>query len=393
MNRLSPCLSLLCCAVLGLAACNRGGGGGSDPPPAGEPRLPTLALRQVAAGLSNPLFLTAPAGDPRLFIVEQPGRIRVVKQGTLLAAPFLDLTGKIAAGGEQGLLSLAFDPHYADNGYFYVYFNDTQGDIAVERYSVMPGNADLADPASVLRILSIAHPTFSNHNGGLLAFGPDGYLYAGIGDGGSGGDPSGNAQNLARLLGKLLRIDVSKSSAARPYAIPPGNPFAGQAGRMAEIWAYGLRNPWRYAIDGDTLYIADVGQSQREEINAAPLAQGGLNYGWNIMEGNTCYKDAGCSPAGLTAPILDYDHSQGCSVTGGYVYRGNAIPELRGHYFYSDFCGGWLRSLRYQNGQTSDQRSWPVGNVGPVLSFGVDAQQELYLLSSEGGKVYRLERQ
>lgn len=393
MNRLSPCLPLLCCAVLGLAACNRGGGGSSDPPPAGEVKPPTLVLRQVAAGLSNPLFLTAPAGDPRLFIVEQPGRIRIVKQGALLAVPFLDLTAKITAGGEQGLLSLAFDPRYADNGYFYVYFNDTQGDIAVERYSVMPGNADLADPASVLRILSIPHPTFGNHNGGLLAFGADGYLYAGIGDGGGGGDPSGNAQNLGKLLGKLLRIDVSSASAAKPYSIPPGNPFAGQAGRMAEIWAYGLRNPWRYAIDGETLYIADVGQSQREEINAAPLAQGGLNYGWNIMEGKTCYKDAGCSPAGLTAPILDYDHSQGCSVTGGYVYRGNAIPELRGHYFYSDFCGGWLRSLRYQNGQTSDQRSWPVGNVGPILSFGLDAQQELYLLGSEGGKVYRLEKQ
>lgn len=393
MDSLTLRVVLLCCAILLAAGCNGGGGSGDAPPPTSASPLPTLALRQVISGLNNPLFLAAPANDARLFIVEQPGRIRVVRQGVLQAAPFLDISSKISAAGERGLLSLAFDPHYASNGWLYVYFTDAQGDIAIERYRVSASNADLADPGSALRILSIAHPTYSNHNGGLLAFGPDGYLYAGIGDGGSGGDPLGNAQNLGTLLGKLLRIDVSNASAAQPYLIPHGNPFAGQAGRRPEIWAYGLRNPWRYAFDGETLYIADVGQAQREEINVAALSQGGLNYGWNVMEGNRCFNASNCSQNGLTLPLLDYDHSQGCSITGGYVYRGSAIPELRGHYFYSDYCGGWLRSISYSAGRANEPLSWPVSEVGPILSFGQDGQQELYLLSSEGGKVYRIEKQ
>ncbi|MEW9899941.1 PQQ-dependent sugar dehydrogenase [Chitinivorax sp. PXF-14] len=381
--RLLPMSSLLAL----LAACGGGGGDDGNPPPA----LPTLALRQIASGLVNPLFLTAPANDARLFIVEQPGRVRIVKGGALLATPFLDISASIASGGERGLLSLAFDPRYAANGYFYVYFTDPQGNLAIQRYSVSAANADQADPASALRILSIAHPDFGNHNGGLLAFGPDGQLYAGTGDGGGAGDPSGNGQNLAVLLGKLLRLDVSQASAAQPYAIPADNPFANQAGKRGEIWAYGLRNPWRYAFDGGTLYIADVGQDQHEEVDVVSAAQGGLNFGWNLTEGNSCYAGSGCNQAGLTLPVLDYDHSQGCSITGGYVYRGAALPALQGRYFYSDYCGGWLRSFSYKNGLPTDPVSWPVDKIGPVLSFGQDAQKELYLLSSDGGKVYRIE--
>ncbi len=380
-------LSMLSLLVL-LAACGGGGGDGGSQPP----ELPTLALRQVASGLVNPLFLTAPANDPRLFIVEQPGRVRIVKGGALLATPFLDISASIASGGERGLLSLAFDPRYAANGYFYVYFTDPQGNLAIQRYSVSAANADQADPASALRILSIAHPSFGNHNGGLLAFGPDGQLYAGTGDGGGAGDPSGNGQNLAVLLGKLLRLDVSHASAAQPYAIPADNPFTNQAGRRGEIWAYGLRNPWRYAFDGGTLYIADVGQDLHEEVDVVSAAQGGLNFGWNLMEGNSCYASTSCNQAGLTLPVLDYDHSQGCSITGGYVYRGSALPALQGRYFYSDYCGGWLRSFSYRNGLPTDPISWPVDKIGPVLSFGQDAQKELYLLSSDGGKVYRIEQ-
>ena len=291
MSRLPSHLLSLAVTMACLAGCN---GSGDSPSPVVRLQTPTLALRQIASGLSNPLFLTAPSGDGRLFVVEQPGRIRILKQDALLGTPFLDLSGRIAAGGEQGLLSLAFDPLYASNGRFYVYFTDLRGDIAIERYRVMPGNADQADPASGLRILSIPHPSYANHNGGLLAFGPDGYLYAGIGDGGGGGDPSGNAQNLGSLLGKLLRIDVSNAVAGQTYAIPPSNPFIGQPGRQPEIWAYGLRNPWRYAFDSDKLYIADVGQNLHEEVDVVPAAQGGINYGWNIMEGNSCFATAGC---------------------------------------------------------------------------------------------------
>lgn len=392
MNSLPLPRLMLPALALMLAACG-GDGGGNDTPPLASDRLPLLALRQVASGLGNPVFLSAPAGDTRLFIVEQAGRIRIVKAGAQLPTPFLDLSGKISAGGERGLLSLAFDPQYASNGYFYVYFTDVNGDIAIERFSVAATNPDQAEPASALRILSIPHPVYSNHNGGLLAFGADAYLYIGTGDGGGGGDPDGNAQNLGKLLGKLLRLDVRGATAAQPYVIPAGNPFIGQGGLRPEIWAYGLRNPWRYTFDGGNLYIADVGQAQREEINVVASNQAGLNFGWNIMEGKRCYQNASCSATGLTPPIIDYDHTQGCSITGGYVYRGSAIPELQGRYFYSDYCAGWLKSISYENAQASEPVSWPVASVGPILSFGVDGQRELYLLSSEGGKVYRIERQ
>ena len=352
-----------------------------------------LALELVASGLSNPVHLASPTGDARLFVVEQPGRVRVLRNGQLLATPFLDIAARVRSGGEEGLLSVAFDPAFATNGFFYVYFTNTAGDIAVERYSA-PAGADVASPTPT-SVLTIPHPTFGNHNGGLLAFGPDGMLYLGTGDGGGGGDPFGNARNLASLLGKLLRLDVR----TLPYTVPPTNPFVGQAGRRGEIWAYGLRNPWRFDFDtpggaasGAMLYVADVGQGAWEEVNVAPAGSGGLNYGWNTMEGTHCYPaDVACNVAGLHLPAIEYDHGQGCSITGGYVYRGAALPELAGHYFYSDYCGGWLASMTGNAAGNYTTRRWDVPNVGNVTSFGEDAAGELYLLSA-AGTVHRLVR-
>ena len=355
----------------------------------------SLGLEEVVSGLSAPVFLPAPAGDARLFIVEQAGAIRIVQNGTMLATPFLDITSRVSSTGERGLLSMAFDPQYASNGFFLVYFTDLNGDIAIERFQVSSADPNLADPAP-LRILTIAHRTFSNHNGGLVAFGPDGFLYVGSGDGGGGGDTLGNGQNLNALLGKLLRIDVSSASAGQPYAIPSSNPFVGQAGRLGEIWAYGLRNPWRFAFDTATglLYIADVGQGRIEEVNVTAAATAGLNYGWNITEGSLCYPGDPCDKQGQTLPVLEYAHdaSGGCSITGGRVYRGSAIPELGGRYLYSDFCSGWLRSFVYSNGAAAEQIDWGIANVGQIFSFGEDAQKELYMLSSTGA-AYRVVRQ
>jgi glucose/arabinose dehydrogenase len=354
-----------------------------------------LVLQEVVSGLSAPVFLTAPSGDPRLFIVDRPGSIRIVQNGTLLATPFLDITSRVSIVGEGGLLSMAFDPQYASNGFFFIYFTELSGDIAIERFQVSSGDPNLADPAP-LRILAIAHRNFSNHNGGLVAFGPDGFLYIGTGDGGGGGDTLGNGQNLNALLGKLLRIDVRNAGASQPYAIPSLNPFVGQANRLGEIWAYGLRNPWRYAFDAATgfLYIADVGQNRIEEVNVAAAATAGVNYGWNITEGSLCYPGDPCNKQGLMLPVLEYAHdaSGGCSITGGRVYRGSAIPELRGRYFYSDYCNGWLRSFVYSNGAAAEQIDWNIINVGLIYSFGEDAQKELYMLTSTG-RAYKIVRQ
>jgi hypothetical protein len=343
-----------------------------------------LDTEVVARGLEAPLYLTAPAGDARLFVVEQPGRIRVIVGGVLQAAPFLDLTSRVSYGGEQGLLSMAFHPDYAANGYFYVDYTDTAGDTRVERYHVS-ADPNVADPASAKLILFVDQP-YANHNGGLVVFGADGKLYVGLGDGGSGGDPQGNGQNRGTLLGKLLRIDVD---AGDPYRVPPDNPFVGVSGARGEIWAYGLRNPWRFAFDRETqrLYIADVGQNAWEEVDVTPAAAGGLDFGWNVMEGDQCYNASSCNQAGLTLPVLVYGHSDGCSITGGYVYRGLSIPALRGTYFYSDYCSGWLKSFRY-NGSVTEKKDWGL-NLGRVLSFGEDAAGELYVLSANGN-VYRL---
>ena len=365
-----------------LAACLGNVPGG--PPLPGE--TGTLELQLVASGLSSPLYLTTPAGDPRLFIVEQEGRIRIVKNGQLPATPFLDITGSVGAGGERGLLSVAFHPSYATNGYFYVDYTDNNGDTRIERYTVGP-NPDIADVASAKLILFIAQP-YSNHNGGLVTFGPDGMLYIGMGDGGSGGDPQNRAQNPDSLLGKLLRIDVDHGD---PYAIPAGNPFA-TSGGAPEIWALGLRNQWRFAFDraAGLLYIADVGQDLWEEVSVAPAGQGGLNYGWRIMEGLHCFNPTSCSSTGLVQPVVEYSHANGCSITGGFVYRGTRAPSLVGQYFYSDYCSGWMRSFSYANGAVTGQTSWSLNvSLGNVLSFGEDSAGELYVLSAGGG-VYRI---
>jgi glucose/arabinose dehydrogenase len=374
------CASALALALL-LAGCSDGGSGPPDPGTA------EVRLEEVARGLSNPLYLTAPAGDPRLFVVEQPGRIRVVENGALLPTPFLDITDRVSSGGERGLLGLAFHPAYASNGYFYVNYTDLAGDTRVERYRVSADPAR-ADPASARLVLHVAQP-FSNHNGGMLAFGPDGRLYVGMGDGGSGGDPQGNGQNPATLLGALLRLDVDGGD---PYAIPADNPYAGRPGGRGEVWATGLRNPWRFAFDREAglLYLADVGESEVEEVNVVPAGAAGLNYGWSVMEGSRCFRPAeGCSRAGLVLPVLEYTHGEGCSVTGGYVYRGSRIPALRGHYFYADFCRGWVRSFRYDGSGAADRREWDFGGVGNVLSFGEDATGELYVLAASG-RVFRM---
>ena len=383
-----PARTALLLAALGLAAC--GGGRDLDQEPVGPGGELQLAATPVVSGLANPLVLTAPPGDARLFVVEQPGRIRVIENGALRARPFLDITARVGSGGERGLLGLAFHPRYAQNGLFYVDYTDLGGDTRVERYRVS-SDANVADAGSASLVLAVDQPA-ANHNGGQLTFGPDGHLYVAMGDGGGAGDPQGNAQSTATLLGKLLRLDVD---GAAPYAIPAGNPYAGQAGRRAEIWALGLRHPWRFAFDraAGRLWVADVGQAAREEVNAVPAATAGVNYGWNRTEGSACYAASTCDRTGLQPPVHEYGHDEGCSVTGGVVYRGTdpALAPLAGHYLYSDYCAGWLRSLRLDaQGAVAERREWAVGSLGRVLSFGEDASGRVYVLSGNGA-VYRLQ--
>ena len=360
-----------------------------------------LTLTRFAAGLSEPVYLTAPAGDTRQFIVERAGRILVMQDGMLRPRPFLDIRALIDPTVD-GIMSLAFDPGYAANGHFYVYRTDLDHDIVLERYTVSRYR-NRADPASRLTILHIPHPDALIHYGGQVAFGPDGYLYVATGDGGVANDAPGNAQNLGSLLGKLLRLDVGAASAAEPYRIPPSNPYLDQPGRRPEIWASGLRNPWRFTFDrvapdrvapdggtagGARLYIGDVGQIAVEEIDLVPAAQGGLNYGWNRMEGSTCYLAQDCDRSGLTLPVVEYVHTGApdgpCAVTGGYVYRGAAIPELAGRYFYSDYCAGFLRSFYAYGTALYEQRECSDPRLGMVASIGQDGQGELYMITLTG---------
>jgi hypothetical protein len=294
----------------------------------------------------------------------------------LQTTPFLDIADRVLSGGERGLLSVAFHPQYATNHFFYVYFTtQTNGDIRIERFTTS-SNAEVADPGSSKLIIGAPHSSASNHNGGLLSFGPDGMLYAGLGD---GGDLPSNGQNFNSLLGSLLRLDVDHGD---PYVIPSNNPFVGQANRRGEIWAKGLRNPWRYAFDAATnlLYVADVGQGAHEEVDVVPANQGGINYGWPIMEGASCYNASTCNQTGLQLPVIDYGHNGPCSITGGYVYRGSAIPGIHGHYFYSDYCAGFVKSFRYENGVAVDQKDWGL-TAGNVTSFGLDIDGEMYVMS------------
>jgi len=378
-------------AVFLLALSCSGNGGPGDPAVIPTPSV-DLALQPVASGLSSPVHLASPPNDNRLFVVEQPGRIRIIQNGALIPAPFLDIDAKVLSGGERGLLSVAFHPSYSTNRHFFVYYTDNNGDIQVERYTASATSPNTADAASARPILNVPHPGNSNHNGGQLAFGPDGFLYIGTGDGGSGGDPPNNAQNRNVLLGKILRLDVNPSGSGA-YTVPASNPFVGQANVRSEIWAYGLRNPWRFSFDraGSVLYIGDVGQNRREEIDAVALAPSGVNFGWRIMEGTGCHNPAMlCDQAGLTLPVHEYDTSGGnCAVTGGFVYRGTAIPQVVGLYFFSDYCKGGLRSFRLVNGAATDVREWNAGVGATITSFGEDRNGELYVLS-HGGTVGKL---
>ncbi|MCU0483028.1 MAG: PQQ-dependent sugar dehydrogenase [Chloroflexi bacterium] len=352
---------------------------------------PALALAPVADGLEAPLFVgSAGDGSGRLFIVEQGGRIRTIRDGRLLAEPFLDIAARISTGGERGLLGLAFSPTFADDGRFFVNYTDAAGDTVVAEYRVSAADPDRADLASGRLVLAIDQP-YANHNGGDLAFGPDGLLWIGTGDGGSGGDPEGRAQRLDSLLGKLLRIDPDPRDGA-PYAVPADNPFLGRDDARPEIWASGLRNPWRYSFDRATgdLWIGDVGQAAWEEIDVLRAGTlGRPNLGWNVMEGSHCFEPAeGCSTAGLVPPVAEYGRDAGCSVTGGYVYRGEAIAGLAGTYLFGDFCSGTIWGLE----AAADR---PAARVllqteMAIASFGEDEAGELYVSDLGGGRVFRL---
>jgi glucose/arabinose dehydrogenase len=386
------------------------------PAPASPQAWPAISVTPVITGLNAPVQLIH-AGDSsgRLFIVEQAGVIRTWQAGSLLSAPLLDIHDRVLFGGERGLLGLAFPPGFSARRYFYVYYTNKNGDNQVSRFHLNSGSANTADPANEEIILLLPHPTYENHNGGQIVFGPDGYLYIGTGDGGGGGDPFRNAQNPAALLGKILRIDTGDRPAPAPpanpgfhlylpilardlpatgYTIPIDNPFRTIPGYRPEIWALGLRNPWRFSFDRSThdLYIADVGQDQVEEIDfqAAGFA-GGANYGWNILEGDQCYGAANCTPpASYVPPVATYPHgagdANGCSVTGGFVYRGSAYPALQGIYFFADYCKGKIWELQNNGGWQTNLTSTTVTNP---TSFGEDQAGELYILS-QAGTVYKI---
>lgn len=369
-----------------------------QPPAAGEP-LEGLELTVVATGLENVTAIAAPRGDERVFVVEQEGRVRVIEDGELLDEPFLDVAPFVTTEGlEQGLLGLAFHPRFADNGKFYVSYTNRNGDSRVEQYVASDG-ADVADVAAGVEVLAIDQP-HEYHNGGGLEFGPDGYFYVSLGDGGGVGDTYGNGQRADTLLGAVLRIDVN---AAEPYAIPPDNPFVEEGG-APEVWAYGLRNPWRVAVDPveRTVYIADVGQADTEEVDIVGLEESGLNFGWPVVEAEDCFEsdDKGgntgaitdCDDSGFTPPMVTYSHRDGCAVIGGPVYRGQAIPELYGHFVYADWCRGWVRSLRYEEGVVTDETDWSddIGDVGRIVAVGSDGFGELYV-GTDAGIVYRID--
>ena len=359
-------------------------------------------LAPVANGFDRALLVTAPAGDDRLFVVEQGGTIRIVRpNGTVAPRPFLDISSLVSGGGEQGLLGLAFHPRYASNGRLFVNYTNRPGDTIVAELRVS-GNPDVANPASRRRLLRIVQP-FENHNGGMVAFGPDGFLYIGMGDGGSGGDPGNRAQNLRSLLGKMLRIDVNGRAGNRQYRIPRTNPFRGRSDVPPEIFALGLRNPWRFSFDrtrGD-LWIGDVGQNSREEIDFATLARArGANFGWKRFEGRSRFSNVGLGGGRLIQPVAQYSHSTGCSVTGGYVYRGPSIPGLDGRYVFSDFCSSQVWSLRAGptpgglrdiSGSLGTRLPTPGGSGdGGVRGFGEGADGRLYV--STGGTVWRFDK-
>ncbi len=365
-------------------------------PPSGEnfdPARIRLVFSRVARNLSSPVFVTHSGdGSGRLYIVEQGGRIKILIDGTVLGTPFLNVAARLSTGGERGLLGLAFHPDYVSNGKFYINYTNTAGDTVIAEYTRSTGNANIANTSGRI-LLTIAQP-YSNHNGGMLAFGPDRYLYIGMGDGGDAGDPGDRSQNLSNLLGKILRIDVDNKATGKEYAIPPGNPFAGATAGLDEIWARGVRNPWRFSFDrrlGD-LWIGDVGQNRYEEIDRSTAASGGgrgLNYGWRVMEGNACYNpSSGCSSSGKTLPIAVYSHSLGCSVTGGYVYRGLEYRDLVGGYLFGDYCSGRIWALR-AHGSSPQPPVLMVDTALTISSFGEGQDGSLYVVN-HGGEVWKV---
>jgi glucose/arabinose dehydrogenase len=361
--------------------------------PAGQrPALPNgLALQTFVSGMSSPLLVTARPGDPRLYVVEQGGLIRIVNGSRIVPTPFLDVSALVSRGAEQGLLGLAFHPQHVRNGLLYVNYTDRGGTTRVVEYRAASGTS-VTDPASARPVLSV--PQFAdNHNGGHIAFGPDGMLYVAVGDGGGSGDPQNNGQRVETLPGSLLRIDVDARGAGA-YGIPPDNPFAGRADARGEIWVLGLRNPWRFSfdrVDGD-LWIADVGQDLREEITRATPDQGrGANFGWNRFEGSAAFDGRPLGEGTYRAPIAEYDHAGGnCSVTGGHVYRGSGVPALVGHYVYGDFCSGRIWAID-ADGPAGAPVEITAGLGGPLpllRSFGEDAGGELYIAA--GNAVHRI---
>ncbi|MDB2463776.1 PQQ-dependent sugar dehydrogenase [Flavobacteriaceae bacterium] len=348
----------------------------------------SFSLSPVANGFNAPLNIQN-AQDERLFIVEQGGRIKILNpDGSVESTPFLNLSSSISSGGERGLLGLAFHQNYTDNGYFFVNYTNPNGNTQISRFSVDPLNPNLADPTSELPLITIVQP-YANHNGGCIAFGPDGYLYIGMGDGGSGGDPQNYAQNTSSLLGKLLRIDIDNPSGNLNYSIPEDNPYFGSTTQAQEIWAYGLRNPWKFSFDRDNgdLWIADVGQNAFEEINKVSYTQADINYGWRCYEGDESYNTSNCAdPSGMEFPLAVYPHSIGSSITGGYVYRGPENSPLQGHYLFADFVSGYLGVLDPASGNVVfDQnlnQNW--------ASFGEGIDGSLYL-TAFNGVVYKIE--
>lgn len=375
----------------------QGGGGIACDEPGGA--IPPLQLTEIASGLEYPLFVTSAPGDSsRLYVVEQNGRIQLIKNGALQSEPFLDISALVQQvefqQDERGLLGLAFHPEFARNGRFFVYYNDDQGSaLTLAEFSRQAGNPDTAEVTPVRTFFAVSDGLQGNHNGGMLVFGPDGFLYVGVGDGGGSGDPNNHGQNIDIKLAKILRVDVDNYPAP-----PPGNLVGGDP----DIWDYGLRNPWRFSFDSCTgdLYIGDVGQDSREEVNVERPGQGNKNYGWSVMEGTFCFKpnqEPGCDDPGLTPPVTEFSHQtgDGCSINGGYVYRGNAIPALRGTYLYGDFCSNrvwtmiWKDGSLLSEGELSEDLS-STGMLQAMSSFGQDEAGEFYVVDL-AGSVYKIE--
>ncbi len=381
-------------SALALAACGASGTGGSHGAsrPTSTPSARTAKLRLVQVGrFRQPIGVTGAPGDPsRVFVVQRAGQVMLMLNGHTRTQPFLDISSLVYSEGsdEQGLLGLAFPSDYARSGLFYVDYTIADNDIRVVQYRRSPGNANLANPESARLVLTIDHHLYTNHNGGQLAFGPDGDLYIGVGDGGSEDDPDNNGQNTDTLLGKILRIDPSPGGG---YRIPPTNPFVGQSGRRAEIWAYGLRNPWRFSFDRSTddLIIADVGQNLQEEVDFAPArTRAGANYGWSIWEGDRRNKPG--SAPGAVFPVLIARHSSGyCAIIGGYVVRDRSLPSLDGRYLFGDYCRPQIESVKLAAGKATDLHATGL-NVSETSSFGEDARGHIYV-ASLSGPVYRLE--